>query len=226
MLRKFLVTFAAAGLLVGGMAQSAEAADPGAESQFLSLTNSLRASKGLPALSTNSTLVAKARNWSASQAAAGGISHSNLASGAPSNWIRLGENVGKGPSVQSIHNALVASPGHYANLVDPGFQYVGMGVVNSNGTLYVTQVFMETASQPTPEPPPPAAETPPPAPAPAPQPASAPAPAPEPEPEPAPAPAVPTPPPPPPPPTAADALDEPSPSMEPVLSAVRTFESG
>jgi hypothetical protein len=92
-------------------------------------------------------------------AAANNIFHSNLADGAPPEWVRLGENVGRGPSVDAIHNALVASPEHYRNLTDPGFRYVGVGVVNANGTLFVSEVFMESASQPAPSTSAPAAGT-------------------------------------------------------------------
>jgi hypothetical protein len=152
--------------------------DPGAEADFIARTNALRASKGLPGLSVNGTLAAKARDWAEHMATVGAISHSNLADGAPGNWQRLGENVGRGPSVDSIHSALVASPEHYANLTDPGFQSIGVGVVNANGTYYVSEVFMESASQPAPSAPAPRAATPPPGnPRPAPRaPAAAPAP--------------------------------------------------
>lgn len=135
-------------------------ADAGAEADFVGRTNALRASLGLPGLQVNSTLVAKARGWAEHMAAVGAISHSNLADGAPAEWTRLGENVGRGPSVDSIHNALVASPGHYVNLTDPGFRFVGVGAVNANGTLYVSEVFMESASQPAPSTSAPAAATP------------------------------------------------------------------
>jgi hypothetical protein len=134
--------------------------DPGAEGDFVARTNALRASKGLGGLSVNGTLAAKARNWAEHMAAVGGISHSNLTDGVPGDWKRLGENVGRGPSVDSIHNALVASPEHYANLTDPGFQSIGVGVVNANGTYYVAEVFMESASQPAPSAPAPRAATP------------------------------------------------------------------
>lgn len=136
------------------------AADPGAEADFVARTNALRASKGLPSLIVNGTLVAKARGWAEHMAAVNAISHSNLSDGAPSEWTRLGENVGRGPSVDSIHNALVASSEHYKNLTDPGFRYVGVGVVNANGTYYVSEVFMESASQPAPSTPAPAAAAP------------------------------------------------------------------
>ncbi len=135
-------------------------ADSGAEADFVARTNALRASRGLPALIVNGTLVAKARGWAEHMAAVNAISHSNLSDGAPSEWTRLGENVGRGPSVDSIHNALVASSEHYRNLTDPGFRYVGVGVVNANGTLYVSEVFMESASQPAPSTSAPAAVTP------------------------------------------------------------------
>jgi hypothetical protein len=162
--RKAVCGFAASLVVVGALAVLSSPAgavnDPGAEGSFVSLTNSLRGSKGLPGLSVNGTLAAKARNWAEHMAAVGAISHSNLADGAPPEWQRLGENVGRGPSVDAIHNALVASPDHYANLTDPGFQSIGVGVVNANGTYYVAEVFMESASQPAPSAPTPRAATP------------------------------------------------------------------
>jgi hypothetical protein len=162
--RKTFCGFIAALVLTGTLAALSPPAgavnDPGAEGDFVGRTNSLRASRGLPGLSVNGTLAAKARNWAEHMAAVGAISHSSLADGAPSEWHRLGENVGRGPSVDAIHNALVASSEHYANLTDPGFQSIGVGVVNANGTLYVAEVFMESASQPAPSAPAPRAATP------------------------------------------------------------------
>ena len=162
--RKAISGLAAALVVAGTLAVLSPPAgavnDPGAEGDFVARTNSLRASKGLPGLTVNGTLAAKARNWAEHMAAVGAISHSNLADGAPAEWQRLGENVGRGPSVDSIHSALVASPDHYANLTDPGFQTIGVGVVNANGTYYVAEVFMESASQPAPSAPTPRAATP------------------------------------------------------------------
>ena len=161
-------------------------ADAGLESQFVGLLNGHRASQGLPPLEVSGELVGKARGWAQHMAAGGcggSICHSNLSSGISSSWRRLGENVGKGPSVDRLHQELVASPSHNANLLDPGFRLVGVGVfVDAGGALWVAQVFMEPASQPAPSSPAPATGTPP-------------------SPDPAPAPAVePAPPPPPPPP--------------------------
>ena len=177
------VALTVVGSLVTVSAPAGAASDPGAEGDFIARTNALRSSKGLAPLNVNGTLTAKARAWAEHMAAVGGISHSNLPDGAPSEWQRLGENVGRGPSVASIHDALVASPEHYKNLTDPGFQSIGVGVVNTNGTFYVSEVFMESASQPAPSASAPRAATPSPGPQPVhPAPAAAPAPPPPPPP--------------------------------------------
>jgi hypothetical protein len=177
------VALAITGTAVQMSAPAGATTDPGAEGDFIARTNALRSSRGLGPLSVNGTLTAKAQAWAEHMAAVGAISHSNLPDGAPSEWRRLGENVGRGPSVDSIHNALVASPEHYANLTDPGFQQIGVGVVNANGTFYVSEVFMESASQPAPSAPAPRAATPSPGPQPVhPAPAAAPAPPPPPPP--------------------------------------------
>lgn len=117
--------------------------DSAAEQDFLNRTNALRASLGLGPLKSNSELIAKARGWSQTQASAGTIFHSTLTDGVTQNWHRLGENVGMGPDVASIHDALVRSPRHYENLADPGFTDVGIGVVREGNIIYVSQVFME-----------------------------------------------------------------------------------
>lgn len=148
MKRLMVVAALIAGLVVAAPAERSVAADAGAEGQFIALTNQVRANNGLAPLEYHDNLTAKARGWAQTMANSGGIFHSNLSDGITVNWYRLGENVGRGPSVESIHNALVASPGHYANLVDPGFRYIGVGVVNHNGVIYVSEVFMEPQSQP------------------------------------------------------------------------------
>ena len=150
MRRFLLVALLALGLLALLPAAAQADQDPGAAADFVGRTNALRASQGLPQLEVDGVLVAKAQAWAQTMANAGSIFHSNLPDGVSEDWQRLGENVGKGPDVASIHQALVNSPGHYRNLVDPGFRYVGVGVVNANGTLYVSEVFMELASQPAP----------------------------------------------------------------------------
>jgi hypothetical protein len=136
-------------LLPAGAAQ----ADPvGDESAFVAKINELRTDKGLSPLSVNQNLVAKARSWAAGMAAAGRIWHSTLSDGITEDWKKLGENVGMGGSVKGLHDAFVASQHHYENLVDPAFGQVGIGIVISGNTIFVSEMFMQlmpTAAPPT-----------------------------------------------------------------------------
>lgn len=119
------------------------------EVAFVQKLNELRASQGLSQLGVRTDITALARNWSAQMAAAGGISHNpGLVAQAPWDWTRLGENVGVGGDVQSLHDAFVNSPSHYANMVNPYFTHVGVGVVWSNGLIFVTVEFMTGGAPP------------------------------------------------------------------------------
>ncbi|HVM40410.1 MAG TPA: CAP domain-containing protein [Acidimicrobiia bacterium] len=159
-----ITAIALTGILTPGAVQAEESGlsgDPGKEAEFVAAINSLRADHGLPSLAVHEQLTAKARDWSHTMAEAGEIWHSNLPDGITVNWKRLGENVGMGGSVEALHQAFIDSPSHYENLVDPGFRHVGIGVtVNAEGTIFVSEVFMELASQPAPAAPIPAAGTP------------------------------------------------------------------
>ena len=129
--------------------QSARAADPSAESAFVARINELRESKGLAPLQVDSELVGVARRWTDRMVAAGGISHNpNLANDVDENWIRLGENVGVGASVDQLMDAFIASPEHYKNLVNPDYGYVGVGVsYDDRGRMYTTHNFMQLADE-------------------------------------------------------------------------------
>ena len=134
-------------------------ADPGTEAQFISRINSLRASKGLSQLQPHAELTGVARRWTDRMVAAGQISHNpNLGSQVGGNWSKLGENVGVGCCVDELMRAFINSPAHYANLVDPAWTHVGVGVTFSgDGRLYTTHNFMALrggASTPPPPPPP------------------------------------------------------------------------
>ncbi|HVF74115.1 MAG TPA: CAP domain-containing protein [Acidimicrobiales bacterium] len=127
---------------------TASADNAGDESAFVSRINSLRASKGLPALVVDVRLTDVARAWSASMAKRNVLEHNpNLSSQAPSTWQKLGENVGYGGSVTQVHDAFVNSPSHYRNLVDGAFNAVGIGVVWAGSRMWVTEVFMQGPAQ-------------------------------------------------------------------------------
>jgi uncharacterized protein YkwD len=114
---------------------------------FLDRTNSVRRSVGAPALMEHDVLTAKAENWARQMASTGRLGHSTLTAGVSSlNWKALGENVGYSTPTSNtyltIHNAFVRSSAHYANLVNPGFTHMGVGVAkDSSGRVWVAEVF-------------------------------------------------------------------------------------
>src|SRR4051794_28781014 len=119
-------------------------ADPNVdEGQFFALLNVVRAKNGRPPLATDGQLINVARGWSAQMAAAGGLSHNPALGSEITGWRTLGENVGTGGDVNSIEAALEASPHHFENMVDPNFQYVGIGVVEAGGAIWVTEDFKQ-----------------------------------------------------------------------------------
>lgn len=115
-----------------------------AAAEFVDRINALRASVGVAPLAVDRELTEQALRWANTMGARGDVWHQvDLSVGLTADWYRLGENVGYGPVVGPIQDAFVASPTHYANLVDPGFQTVGVGVVSIGGRLYVAQEFMQ-----------------------------------------------------------------------------------
>ncbi len=133
-----------------GAMHGAGAADPGAENDFAARINGLRASVGRAGLGLHPVLTAKAESWAQHMAATGCLCHSNLPDGVTVGWRKLGENVGRGPSVASIDGALRGSAPHYANMVDAQFHWVGVGVAYGGGQMYVAEVFMDGDPPPAP----------------------------------------------------------------------------
>jgi uncharacterized protein YkwD len=143
----WLASLAAFSGVAAAIAPAAHADSGSEEAQFLALTNQLRSSLGIQTLAPNAQLTSMARNWSAHMASQGTISHNpSLTSQAPSNWQQLGENVGMGGAVGAIQTAFIQSQHHYENLANGAYNFVGIGVVDSNGTIFVTVDFMAAPS--------------------------------------------------------------------------------
>ena len=111
--------------------------------QVTDLLNRTRAESGVPDLRQHDELQAKAQAWAERLAAEGGLRHSLLSDGVSAPWRALGENVGVGATVDSVHQAFLGSPRHRANIVDRRYNNVGTGVAIANGRVYVVQVFMQ-----------------------------------------------------------------------------------
>ncbi len=124
--------------------------DAAAERQFLELANQERADVGLPPLVMNEGLRKAARGHSTGMAEHRELTHNlpgepdlsqRLSANSESHFDQAGENVAYANSVAEAHNGLMHSPPHRENLLDPKYNAVGMGVVWSESTLYVTQDF-------------------------------------------------------------------------------------
>ena len=121
-------------------------ADPASqEYEFLASINAARAGQGVAPLAMDGQLVSVARAWSAVMASVSTLSHNPNLHGLISGGRKLGENVGMGPSVASIESAFEASPHHLANMMDPAFNQVGLGVVVAGGTIWVTEDYKQAS---------------------------------------------------------------------------------
>jgi uncharacterized protein YkwD len=56
-------------------------------------------------------------------------------------WTTLGENVGVGNTVRSLHKAFMHSRYHRANILYRRFRFGGVGVKKKRGRMWVTVVF-------------------------------------------------------------------------------------
>lgn len=145
--RRLLATIALLVAVAVGSPDTAGAEEPAPEAQVLAHINATRATAGVPPLTTDPVATGVAQEWAAEMAAAGRISHrADLRVGMPANWSMLGENVGTSGSVAALGPAFVASPTHYANLVDARFRTVGIGVAVAGDRVFVAQEFLTTAS--------------------------------------------------------------------------------
>jgi uncharacterized protein YkwD len=124
-------------------APAPKAPAPGDATHLLNLLNGYRAAHGLPALASVSDAVDKAQAQAQAMAAQHRLFHSNLSSGITPGWRTIGENVGDGGSVDIVHNLLVNSAPHRANMLNPAFNQVGVAVVRtSDGLVWVAEEFV------------------------------------------------------------------------------------
>jgi len=120
------------------------------EQQLLTLANQSRRQAGLPELQLDTGLSNAARLHAMSMLEARQLSHQfrgepalpqRLASATPLILDRSGENVALDYDAEHGHEHLMLSPPHRANLLNPAYNVVGLGVVRSGDRLYIVQDF-------------------------------------------------------------------------------------
>jgi hypothetical protein len=130
---------------VGTARPAAAAASVGAwNGAFTGAINARRSQHGLGTLGFSGDLAAVAQRHAIEMANAKRIWHNPGLTSQVGGWRTLGENVGNGPSVSWLMNALMASPTHRANILDRGYTQIGVGTAaSSSGMIYVVQVFRQ-----------------------------------------------------------------------------------
>jgi uncharacterized protein YkwD len=146
-------------LLVTQAGPSTVGADREAAAMMLALVNEERAAHSLAPLAVASDVTAVAEDWSAAMAASGELEHNPRFAEDICCWSIVTENVAwsephrvwlPGDPVERVtrelHDGLLSSPGHRANLLDAQVDQIGIGVhVDPTGSVWVTQNFRREA---------------------------------------------------------------------------------
>lgn len=123
---------------------------PELEAQMLQLLNTERVANGLRPLAPDAESTDVARHHSADMFARGYFAHETPEGLDPFDRMRqsgvdfrtAGENLALAPTVQLAHTGLMNSPGHRANILQPQFGRVGIGIMDGGSRgLMVTQTF-------------------------------------------------------------------------------------
>ena len=142
--RRFAPALVLVGLCAVLIAPFGAHATASQESAFVSRINSERSSRGIRTVSVRSDLVEVARRWSEHMAAVGQIYHDPNMPYEVSGWTALGDNVGRGDSVATLHQAFMDSSEHRS--IGASFEGTGTRVYQQGDTLWVTEVFVRRAS--------------------------------------------------------------------------------
>ena len=138
--------------VLGAVAPVTARAATGDDATVRRMVAGIRQSRHLRTHKESSLASAIARRHSARMRDAGSVFHNTRlgaeATAAGLDWSTISENVGIGPSIQSVHDAFVASAVHLHNIVDTQYEYLGTGVARADdGWVYVTQVFLKKATR-------------------------------------------------------------------------------
>jgi uncharacterized protein YkwD len=124
--------------------------DSEAEQQLLALANQARVQAGAPRLTLDAGMSRAARAHAETMFAARQLSHQfdgepslpqRLAAATRTQLEQEGENVALDSDAAQAQQNLMLSPPHRANLLNPAYNVVGLGVVRSGDRLYIVQDF-------------------------------------------------------------------------------------
>jgi uncharacterized protein YkwD len=112
-------------------------------SELLELTNEARDHKDRAALALDARLSRYAVRHARAMAEAGRLFHTeDLADKlGQRDWSMGGENIGTASSLTDLQAAFMGSAPHRKNILRAGFDHTAIGVVESDGSLWVTVIF-------------------------------------------------------------------------------------
>lgn len=137
------------------LAHAADAYDGTAERRLVQLINQTRAEHGLPPLHDNAQLQAAARKHAQLMASQQALSHQLPGEAVLSKRLELGgvyfhaagETAAFNHSTDAAQESFMHSPPHRTILLDPRYNAVGVGVVECDETIWVTEDFAQLQAQ-------------------------------------------------------------------------------
>ena len=112
------------------------------EQQAIDLLNASRMWSGIGSLTVDDSLQTKANRHAREMASGQSLFHSSLAAGVRGGWESLGENVGVGPTLDSVNVQFDNSPNHRDRRVSDQWNAVGVGVArDAEGRYWVVEEF-------------------------------------------------------------------------------------
>lgn len=151
---------ATSGSVDAAMAASGQAAVAALELELFDLTNRSRLANGLPSMQPDGPLLNVARARAADQSPTAALSHydargqivfSRLIDGLGLRYNLAGENLARVPApaataAERAEHALMESPGHRANILEPVFDRLAVGAVtDAEGRIVFAQIFRAAA---------------------------------------------------------------------------------
>ena len=119
------------------------------ERELFDAANRERRAQGLPSLKWDDALAIAARRHAEQMAHQGSIAHQfpgepglpARANQAGARFVWLAENVDQSTGASSIHERLMKSPLHRANILDRDMDSIGVGITIRNGQYFAVEDF-------------------------------------------------------------------------------------
>ncbi len=142
----------------GAEVKAAEAI-PQMERQIFELANQERAKAGVPPLKWNNNLAIAARLHANEMAKRNELSHQFKAEADMSarladqgaRFDSAAENIGLADAMEELHLGWMRSPPHRANLLNPRYDQMGVGIARAGDRLYATQDFAHSVAKFSPD---------------------------------------------------------------------------